>query len=154
MLFLYVCPCFSFVLQEVSFTYKTKDKKDTTTEKEFDFVSKYIQISALHLEACKQHHTDYTRDCNRIKATAIGFLFLFFFNISQMFDSFYNNLHSLNNYIDYVPSEIAGRFYGLKEFKYLCCQKQSVMNTATPSHRTTAENTSFQGRILYLCIIS
>lgn len=66
-----------------------------------------------------------------------------------MFDSFYNNLHSLNNYIDYVPSEIAGRFYGLKEFKYLCCQKQSVMNTATPSHRTTAENTSFQGRILY-----
>lgn len=73
--FFYVCPCFSFVLHEVSFTYKTKDKQDTTTEKEFNFVSKYIQISALRLEACKQHHIGYTRDCNRIKATAIGLHF-------------------------------------------------------------------------------
>lgn len=49
------------------------------------------------------------------------FTFFFKFNISQVFDSFDNNLHPLNNYIVYVPSETAGLCYGLKEFKYLCC---------------------------------
>lgn len=57
-----------------------------------------------------------------------------------MFDSFYCTLYHPNNYIVSLISEIADLGYWLKEFRYLCCVKQSASKTTIHLRSNTAES--------------